>query len=189
MSREYQALVEKVDGFCRSAEQQAGDALSCRRGCSACCHVWLDVSAVEAHAIEQFIAALPAETRAELARRGEREAAREREAANPRRCPMLDDDDACTLYPARPLICRTQGLSLRYPADTVPAASVRFEGHDGSQVVACPLNYTERPPTGDETLDAHAVDTLLALVNHRHAQATGDDPNARRSLIELARKA
>ena len=184
--QEYRALVSKVDEFCGSFEDRAGDALSCHRGCNACCHVWLTVSPVEARAVRAHLAGLPPTARAEIAARGHRERAREAHGEQPARCAMLDDDGACGIYEARPLLCRTQGLALQYPPNTVPEATVRFVGADGSQIVACPLNYTERTPRAEEMLNADMLNTLLALVNQRDCDETGGDPELRSPLTDLA---
>jgi len=65
-------------------------------------------------------------------------------------CAFLDDEGACRVYRARPYVCRTQGLPLRWIAET-PAGDVA-EHRD-----ICPLN-TEGPPI--ETLPEDACWTL-----------------------------
>ena len=72
--------------------------LSCRRGCHACCRDGLTVLRIEAEEIRSQYGEL-------LSR------------ATPRpvgQCAFLDDHGACRIYAARPYVCRTQGLPLRF---------------------------------------------------------------------------
>lgn len=187
VSEEYQALLQKVDAFCAEANVHAGKALTCKRGCDGCCHVWLTVSPVEARAIREHLAGLDSDTRARIAERGRREQARESRGEVQSRCAMLEDDGSCAIYEARPVICRTQGFPLRYPKGTVPESAVRWLDHTaGTEIVACPLNYTQRLPQAAETLDADTVNILLAVVNQRDADRTRGDPGVRSPLSELA---
>ncbi len=170
MSSEYDALRAKVDGFAEAVAARRGD-LTCRAGCSACCQVELEVSEVEAAPIERALRALSPAARARLAERVPRAGA----------CVMLEPDGRCAIYPARPLVCRTQGLPLRYPAGTLPtdAAQGRVPGGD---VTWCPLNFRDGPPAPEDVLDAERVDVMLALVNRR----ASDRPLRRVALRALA---
>lgn len=172
---EYEALRDKVDAFTRETEARRREDLACRAGCAACCHVDLEVSDVEAAAVREAVVALEEPARARLSER----ASRRREPGGP--CVMLEDG-RCVIYAARPLVCRTQGHALRYPAGTLPEGAVRA-GASAGEVTWCPLNYAERAPGAEDVLDAERVDVLLALVNRR---AT-DRPLARTSLAALAR--
>jgi hypothetical protein len=97
---------------------------------------------------------------------------------------LLDGEDACSIYPARPLVCRSQGLPLRYPSDLVPAEAVRVRLPTGVLTV-CPLNFTTRAPLANEALDAERVDQILAVLNHRYCEAQGLDASQRWSLGEI----
>ena len=188
---EYQALVTKVEGFLAGVAARRSSDLACKRGCDACCHAWLSVSPVEAERVRAGLAALSAEQRASVRERGRRELARERlhtesgtpepagfcsraeprastEAGAPPRCALLEDDGSCAIYGDRPLVCRSQGHALRYPADFVPEAAVRLRTKSGD-VTWCPLNYTDAAPRSEDVLDAERVDQILALVGRRHA--------------------
>lgn len=172
---EYDALLRKVDAATAALEARCRAELCCRSGCAGCCHVDLSISPVEAAALRRFLATLPAPARERLrARRPPSD-----------RCVMLEDDDTCAVYAARPLVCRTQGLALRYPAGLIPAQAVRLRV-SGGDVACCPLNFARRPPTPAEVLDAGRVDELLALVNRRHAERNALDPLGRETLRSLA---
>jgi uncharacterized protein len=188
MVDEYRAVVDKVSAFADAAVIRRRADITCRSGCDSCCHVWLSVSQVESEQLRTGLAALPAEKRAALAARGLREMQRETERAGPARCAMLEADGRCAVYAQRPLVCRTQGLALRYPLGFIPEASVRAKTATG-EITCCPLNFVTSPPSAADVLDAERVDQLLALVNLRFANARDRDPAARQTLSELAARA
>lgn len=185
MSEEYRALVHKVSAFCQTQAERYRADMACGPGCSSCCHAWLSVCAVEEAQLRAAIAALPAEKRAELADRGRRELAREQRGERAPRCALLDADGRCSVYEHRPLVCRTQGLALRYPHGVVPVSAVRERLANGD-VTCCPLNFSERVPEARDVLDAERVDQLLGLVNVRFSQSTGESPERRRALSAIA---
>jgi len=184
VSDEYRALVEKVAGFCQGVSDRYRAEMACGPGCSSCCHAWLSVCGVERAQLTAAIAALPDDKRAELAARGREQQAREQQGRDAR-CALLDADGRCSVYAQRPLVCRTQGLALRYPQGFIPAASVRVRLAHG-EVTHCPLNFGERAPEAADVLDAERVDQLLGLVNLRFAQASGEDPERRYAISAIA---
>lgn len=152
---EYRALCEKVDGF--AAEVAARADLTCHAGCDGCCEVQLEVCEVEADALAEAIRRLPGERRRAL-----------RDRPPGAGCVLRGGDGRCEVYDARPLVCRTQGLPLRYPAGTIPARAVM--GRAGTRTYTwCPLNFTVRRPDPEDVLDAERVDVMLALINRRVA--------------------
>jgi Fe-S-cluster containining protein len=105
------------------AAAEAGKAISCRKGCGACCRQLVPVSRTEAERLMVTVATLPAERRATLeARFSAAEAAlaaanlKERKGRPDRElstayfalgiaCPFLEDE-SCSIHPDRPLVCR-----------------------------------------------------------------------------------
>lgn len=185
MSDEYRAVVQRVTAFCDTQSERYRADMACGPGCSSCCHAWLSVCAVEEAQLTAAVAALPEAKRAELAERGEHELEREQRGEPQPRCAMLDADGRCAVYEYRPLVCRTQGLALRYPRDVVPVSAVRDRIPSGD-VTCCPLNFKERMPAAQDVLDAERVDQLLGLVNVRFSVAVGDDPARRRAISAIA---
>lgn len=177
---EYRAVVARVDSFSAGVSGRRADDLACRAGCDGCCRVELTVSPVEATSVREALGRLSSEARAEIALRarggGEGET----------RCVFLGNDGRCAVYENRPLVCRTQGLPLRYPPGTVPASAIGLQLGEKGEVTWCPLNFRERMPEGADILDAGLVDQLLAVVNQRHSQRKGVDPLARESLRAIA---
>ncbi|MCL2326382.1 MAG: YkgJ family cysteine cluster protein, partial [Proteobacteria bacterium] len=106
----------RVDAACAgilSALAASGHALRCRRGCCDCCLDGLSVTFCEASVIEaDYGGVLDGEPHA------------------PGACAFLDDGGSCRIYEARPYICRTHGLPLRW----------REEGQDGECRDICEHN-------------------------------------------------
>jgi len=185
LSDAYRALVHKVSAFAGAQSERYRADMACGPGCSSCCQAWLSVCAVEEAQLTAAIAALSSEKRAVLAARGQHELAREARGEPGPRCALLDDDGRCAVYEHRPLVCRTQGLALRYPHDVVPVSAVRARLTNGD-VTCCPLNFAERVPAAADVLDAERVDQLLGLVNVRFSAAAGDNPVRRRAISAIA---
>lgn len=173
---EYLALRNKVDDFCAAATRASGDALRCEAGCSGCCVGGLTVSVVEAKALERALRHLSAQTLDELRTANE---------AADTGCALIDQDDRCTVYEARPLVCRTQGLALAYPGGVIPTDAIMGRDAAGRDVTHCPLNFEHAPPEPAATLDAGRVDQLLALVNYRFCEAHAFDADERIALAAM----
>ncbi len=157
-------LWQKIDLFFAKARAAHGDAITCGEGCDACCHRRFSVTGVEADAMRRHLATLgPAE----------REALRTRALrGDPTRCAALDERGRCAVYEARPLICRTHGLALRF----------RDEKRRLPVLDACPKNYADvdlgtlDPST---VLDQTTLSTLVATLDAVHADALKRSRGAR----------
>jgi Fe-S-cluster containining protein len=119
----FQGLTDVVVGVAVRAAKRAGHAISCQKGCGACCRQLVPLSESEARAVARLVEALPAPRRAEVRARfaaaGRRLAAAglaeqlrhpgpaTREALRPLglACPFLEDE-SCSIHPDRPLACR-----------------------------------------------------------------------------------
>ena len=126
-AREADALFEHI-------RAEYPDFVVCREQCSSCCHALFDLSLVEALYINaEFHKRLPlGNARAAIldqADRADRQAARIKRrvfkesmtgkdsntilaevATESVRCPLLDTDERCILYEARPITCRLYGV-------------------------------------------------------------------------------
>lgn len=115
------ALQGLVNAVVEAAEM--GKAISCRKGCGACCRQLVPVSRTEGERLLQVVEGLPAERRETLkARFAAAESAIEAGGLKDRRgrsdrelsaayfalgvpCPFLEDE-SCSIHPERPLVCR-----------------------------------------------------------------------------------
>lgn len=164
---DYRAVVEKVDAAVEAISARAGDAVTCHRGCDACCAPGLSVLSVEAENIARHLEEFPVDGHGHRADR----------------CTFLDDVGACRIYAVRPLLCRTHGLALK------TSSSERSSLHIVDDVSVCTLNYTQRAPAPAEILDADTLLALLVTVDRRFRAAAGfdDDDSGRvplRSLLD-----
>jgi hypothetical protein len=99
------AFHDEVDTLAAKLEREHRGRLQCKRGCSACCVDEITVFEVEAAKIRDRHGSLLA-------------------SATPHpvgMCAFLDTEGACRVYDARPYVCRTQGLPIRWIEE--PSAS------------------------------------------------------------------
>ncbi len=157
----YRALVSKVDSFWDRALRAQPAAFCCAHGCDGCCGQRLTVFPVEAAAISSWLAS----------RAPGRQQAPGRTGARADCCAFLLEG-GCLIYPVRPIICRTHGLPVRIQ----------------DRIDCCPLNFTEALPEPEVILDLERINTLLAVVDRLHAEATGAPAGRPRiALAEIAR--
>lgn len=131
----YEKLVASVDGVFQRVRGQCGEAVTCRPGCSDCCHAVFDLSLIEAlyinHKFNQTLQGLERQAVLDRADQAERKQIKLAKKAFKRsesgvqaediledvakkriRCPMLGADDTCVLYDIRPITCRLYGIPL-----------------------------------------------------------------------------
>lgn len=148
------ALHDEVDARAAGLGALHGARLLCRLGCHACCVDGIRVFEIEA---ERIRAAHPGVLR---------------EAPHPPgACAFLDARGACRVYDARPYVCRTQGLPLRWIDEAGP-------GGPAERRDICPLNEAG-PPL--ESLPEEACWTLGPVEGRLAAlQAEADGGRLRR---------
>lgn len=153
----YQKLLNRVDELAGTLFARHRPHLRCRRGCYYCCtrisvtpleYAWVsaalserrrtgastrplgtdtDTPRIPAH--DSFINTIPADS--ELA-----------EARTTPRCALLRDG-VCSMYSARPVICRLHGLPLAYPVFEYDERGLRVGVEDPEvALVWCDLNFT-----------------------------------------------
>lgn len=159
------AFHRQIETRAEALHQHHGARLNCRRGCCDCCVDELTVFTVEADHIRRSV--------------GDR--LRGAEPAPAGRCAFLDPSGACRIYAARPYVCRTQGLPLRW---------VEEENWDWVEYRdICPLNEAG-PPL--ETLDEDVCWTLgeaeasLAQLQQNHAPDSQERVPLRQLFATLA---
>ncbi len=105
----------------------AGLAITCRRGCSGCCHYEIEVTGDEAEVLAAEVRGGVEIDRARL----ESQAARERRGREwenilhpDNRCVFLGADGACRVYDSRPAACRRHLVTTPAEACSTPGAPV-----------------------------------------------------------------
>lgn len=124
----FQGLTNTVVDIAEQDVDKAGQRISCRAGCGACCRQLVPVSESEAFALKHYVDALPAPRRdairnrfadglRRLASAGVLERIQRRQEEESARtigldyfavgvpCPFLEDE-SCSIHPDRPLACR-----------------------------------------------------------------------------------
>jgi Fe-S-cluster containining protein len=129
----YEKLAEAADQIFRKIKSDFPKEMSCRKGCSDCCHALFDVSLVEAlylnHHFNRLFEGQARKALMEKANRADRTVYKIKRDARKRleeggseeellvslsaervRCPLLDGRDQCVLYDYRPITCRLYGV-------------------------------------------------------------------------------
>lgn len=148
---QYTELRAKVDAkFAEIAGRNPQD-FACGVGCHSCCLPGLTVNPLEAEAIRRYLDQHP-----------EKRAA---PAFGKSRCRFLGPEGACSIYEARPLVCRSHGAPLQFrdPESKKFEEALRFRD-------VCPLNFKEKDlgklPVED-VLNLDTINTLLSLLASR----------------------
>jgi Fe-S-cluster containining protein len=144
----YEDLVRKADASFHRMETEYGECMGCRIHCSDCCHALFGLFLVEAAHMQEHFQKLPeGERNAAFLRAGEAdrelkklEVKLQRYGHDPQmraltlarervRCPLLDQNDECILYPHRPITCRVYGIptSIQGKVRVCPAAGFKAE--------------------------------------------------------------
>lgn len=133
--RKYEAIAAKVDEAFQRISAIHPELVACRPGCTDCCNALFDLTLIEAFYLNHhFNSTFDGGRREALlenantadrkiyklkkaaykaAQEGKREEAVVEDMARERiRCPLLNENKRCDLYPHRPLACRIYGVPL-----------------------------------------------------------------------------
>jgi Fe-S-cluster containining protein len=127
--RSYELLVDKADEAFRRMEKEYGTCIRCQPHCSDCCHAVFGLFIIEVAFLKQHFDQLDGEeAREALLRCDDMERALKRleirlqkheddpqmqayvMAQERIRCPLLNENQDCILYPYRPITCRVYGI-------------------------------------------------------------------------------
>ena len=93
-------------------------------------------------------------------------------------CPLLEND-RCTIYTARPIICRSHGLPIQY-----------IDESGNNQQDVCPLNFAGQVPLhtlpNSDLLDIDRLNQMLAIVNQLALEEAQAPQNEARQSLGLA---
>ncbi len=155
-------LQQNASDFFNKVSQKYSTSMECKKGCSQCCMTDISVFDIEADRIREYVktVALDNEKKRQLKSLWE---VKTEEGA----CHFLVDKQ-CTIYEARPVICRTQGLPLFLSTEN----SLDF----------CPLNFKEGNPEKSDWLNLERLNTMLSIA------AKSAQKDSRISLKKLKRE-
>ena len=153
-------LYHKVAEFEAKLSEKSRSLSQCKAGCSRCCYTDISVFSVEADNIRSWFSSLDDDQK-HILRLSWKKNLRETEnffGDKVQSCAFLSDEK-CSIYEARPLICRTQGLAFA------------FREAETSFVDICPLNepvIDSLVPTDIVNLDL--LNTILAKLDGSQGQ-------------------
>lgn len=147
----YEAIRADVDAVFTKFENEMGDLVKCGKGCSDCCYALFDVTLVEAMYINaKFNEKFSGLERAAILDRADkadrqiyklkRKVYKASQAGSPAneimlevakarvRCPMLDDNDLCSIYEERPITCRLYGVPTAIGGEAHTCSRSGFKG-------------------------------------------------------------
>lgn len=154
--------------------------MKCGLGCSSCCQSGLTVFPVEAQRIFEWWDSLETAQREELQRRWSKCEVSAESGSREASCAFLLDK-YCSIYPARPVVCRSQGLPMKVSVEKQKPEQIRSE----FELSLCELNFTadHALPEQREWLDLDRLNVLLSI-----AQQQSDGNNNFHEVGVLSRK-
>jgi Fe-S-cluster containining protein len=138
--------------------QKYGDKIQCRRGCSQCCSQIFNITLIDAYIIAEHVRTLPSERQNILKKKAREyidirsrtafgEQSEDEFSLKPRiACPALGVEGECTIYEARPVICRRFGIPI-------------YDYKNPDKVYACELNFEN----GEEIDDKELIPNQTAI--------------------------
>lgn len=157
----YLELLARLDAFSERVMRRYPDMLQCKLGCDDCCQRDLSLFPIEADGLVEQARSLPSERIDQLLVRA-RAALADDEAG----CPFLDATargGACTVYPVRPVVCRSQGLPMLLP--------------EQNSLSLCPHNFKGvHDISGACVLDLAPVNQILVTTNLLRARELNISP-------------
>jgi Fe-S-cluster containining protein len=170
----YHRYVAGLDDLCQRLRQAHWSHITCRPGCTDCCSHELTVFPVEAAWIRRHIEMMGTAQRKEIQKHLEEYHGSGR--IEP--CAFLRGG-RCLVYPARPLLCRTEGFALAHQP---------VEGENW-QVIVCPRNFqgvdlaTALPQS--DLINLESLNQSLVVLNHAYVNASGWKGAKRVRLSEI----
>lgn len=155
---DYRRLLFKATEKFDEIHARQKSRMACGSGCSDCCVAGLTVSSVELANVREFVAGVEG-LAAEL------ESLERLDPHAGRKCSLLTAQNTCSIYEARPLVCRTHG------------APLFFKDGDASATDACPKNFDDEAGleslSSSDFINLDLLNSLLAAVNARFAGSAG----------------
>ena len=151
----YYDFREKVSQEFSRIQKKFPSSFSCQSGCHSCCKASLSVNALEAYAIQQYLLNNPGVKEKIRTRSNE-----EKHFWKGKRCDFLNKEGNCSIYEARPIVCRSHGAPLQFKENDNFETATRLRD-------VCELNFLHLPIetlAPSDVLNLDTINTLLALL-------------------------
>ena len=171
----YKKLLQKIDQHIEKVHRRNPRAFVCKSGCADCCVCEISVWRIEYENIREYLKLSTVSFHP---------------SAKKDKCPFLNDEDLCSIYPARPIVCRLWGAPILFgpgeePLPNVDEISKRITSDKGV-LTCCNKNYTEdsslKKIKADDIINLDLVLSTLAAINHVYCKELGFDPTERFKL-------
>ena len=153
----YQTLLERLDRWFSDCMAQAGEQITCRQGCSACCRGLFEISLLDARLLQRGFSQLNPKIQNQVLTKARKRVIelqtlwpefrppyilnrlphddwQEMPEEDQIPCPLLASDGRCLVYAQRPMTCRLHGLP-----------NIDFSEESFSDAY-CSLNFTDSDP-------------------------------------------
>jgi len=153
-------LYDRIDQNFTRISAKYSESINYRTGCFQCCAPNLTINQIEAASIREYI-----KDNEEAIRKLEE--LKEEPAHGKLYCQMLTPDGRCSIYAARPVVCRSHGIPLQYG---------RNDDKSVSRSV-CPLNFTKidiDEINHQDVVNMETVNTILATLNIAYSRVDSD---------------
>ena len=174
MEAEYLQIAGLVEAEFARNKARFGDRMRCGLGCTDCCHHLFDMDTLEARRIAAHVAGLPNPEREKLRAQARayqqqyRQQQRSRLEGRRLACAALTPDGACSIYPARPLVCRKFGMPI-------------YDPRQPGQLKACELNFR-----AGEEMDSEGIVENQTEIHQRWEALKARDSDLRRWTVATA---
>lgn len=159
MKKPIETLQENASGFFEKISTKYSADMKCQEGCSKCCFTDISVFKVESERIVEWVNSLDSHAYKKLQELWQTK-------NEPGACTFLYND-RCSIYEARPVICRTQGAPLFLATENV--------------LDYCPLNFEAGDPPKEDWLNLERLNTMLSLA----AKSAGLDERIRLKKLKV----
>jgi len=130
----YKKLLSSIDALCEKITNNSDGGITCHTGCSSCCEAGIRLCPLEAFSIKQW-------SRRQTPPKGNGS------------CIFLEND-LCSIYDVRPVICRTHGYPLLY------------NGDESLELSLCEKNFTSVGSIDSSLfVDMEKINALMAALN------------------------
>lgn len=167
-------IQKKAENFFDQFQKKLGSQMQCTKGCSHCCIAGLSVFSWEADLIVKSFMALPEQEKADLKKiwKLKPQPFTNVEGEKDLPCAFLFEG-SCSIYKQRPIICRTQGMSMSWS--------------EGSALMRdwCPLNFVEEQPSPQDDLNLDSLNNMISSAQQIHNNSTTSKLETENDRVDL----